>query len=553
MRRSLALPLAFLTFVACSETPLEPPVDSPSLSIEDAVHQNGNEAFYWLPPMVDAPSLSGVFDGTLAPEVTVCAWTGSACALPLVAHFTETTGPGSETVRLVAEDELYIVNWHTDEFGLDPSTTYRIVASVDGQELGHADVDVVSTGKELKNADTGEYIALKDGRTLPIKFRIEEGALGARWHGVRAGERFTCATTTRGTGFCWGDHSFGQAGAGSPRGTILAPTAIVGGLEFGGVEAADGEFACGVTVDGSGYCWGRGGEGQLGTTATLDACAGGRMCLDVPTPVEGGIVWDSIDTGGQNHACGLDTAGAAYCWGSSTYLGDGTSDPSFVPVAVSGGHVFEQVSTGQLHACGLTASGQAYCWGADFHGQVGSGVVSGIQTTPVAVAGGLSFIQLTAGYLQSCGLTASGAAYCWGDNSSGTLGMGAVGGNHPSPTLVTGGLVFTDIAAGGLGVFPDGAQAHACGITDTGEAYCWGYNGGGQLGDGTTTNRSVPVAVVGGHRFTDIEAGVAHTCGVTTQGDIYCWGLNLGGNLGIGTVDSDPHPVPLLVPAPPGS
>lgn len=177
--RRFVLPaaLALIVASACSESTTAPPVDGPTFSIEDAVHNSGNEHFFWLAPLVPNPAHSGTFDGTLSPVVEICEWDGAACVTPLLAEYTTATGPGSETVRVVPADEHYIVNWHTDEFDLDPTKTYRIVAQVDGQELGHADVDVVSSGSELRNVDTNEYIALKDGRTLPIKFRIEDGAI----------------------------------------------------------------------------------------------------------------------------------------------------------------------------------------------------------------------------------------------------------------------------------------------------------------------------------------------------------------------------------------
>lgn len=176
MSRLTIVLAVLLSLGGCSEpTAVLQPVTS--LSIQDAVHQSGNEHFFWLPPMVQAPDYAGTFDGSLDPLVQICEWDGSACVLPLVAEFTTTTGPGSGTVRVEPADEHYIVNWHTDEFELDPAATYRIMASVDGQELGHADVDVVSNGSQLRNVDTNEYIALKDGRTLPVKFRIEEGAV----------------------------------------------------------------------------------------------------------------------------------------------------------------------------------------------------------------------------------------------------------------------------------------------------------------------------------------------------------------------------------------
>ncbi|MFC1670930.1 alpha/beta hydrolase family esterase [Spirochaetota bacterium] len=154
-------------------------VDSVSKSISDGAHtvdgNLGNQHFFFLAPLVPMPETSGVFDGAVSPEVEICQLEGSACTTA-IASFTMATGPGSETVRVVPEDEHYIVNWHTDEFNLDITKQYRIRIIAFGVELGFADVSVGATGKDLKNINTDEYIALKDGRTLPIKFRIEVGA-----------------------------------------------------------------------------------------------------------------------------------------------------------------------------------------------------------------------------------------------------------------------------------------------------------------------------------------------------------------------------------------
>lgn len=144
-------------------------------AISDSAHNSGNEHFYFLPPLVPSPSYSGIFDGTLSPVVVICIWTGTECSTEITQYSTQ-TGPGSETIRVDPIEQYYIVNWHTDQFSLDPSKTYRIRVLVDEIELGYADVDVVKNGSELKNVNTNEYIPLKDGRTLPIKFRIEKGA-----------------------------------------------------------------------------------------------------------------------------------------------------------------------------------------------------------------------------------------------------------------------------------------------------------------------------------------------------------------------------------------
>ena len=173
-RASLVLTVSF-ALVACSDSPTRTELGSPVFQIADAVHNGGNPHFFFLPPMVPSPVTNGVFDGSLEPVVEICEL--SLCGTSTIASFTTTTGTGSEIVRVVPEDEHYIVNWHTDESGLDDQKDYRIRVLLGGTELGHADVDVVSGGNQLKNVDTGASVALLNGRTLPVKFRIEEGAL----------------------------------------------------------------------------------------------------------------------------------------------------------------------------------------------------------------------------------------------------------------------------------------------------------------------------------------------------------------------------------------
>lgn len=172
--------LGVLVAVGCSQSdlPTSPDALPPQLSISDG--ENGdlrNEHFFFLPPMLPAPTTAGTFDGTFEPVVEICELVGEDCVGALTASFSLTTGTGSEVIRVVTAEEHYIVNWHTDLSSLDATKTYRILVKVGTEVLGHADVDVVNSGKDLKNVATGEFIALKDGRTLPIKFRIEEGAI----------------------------------------------------------------------------------------------------------------------------------------------------------------------------------------------------------------------------------------------------------------------------------------------------------------------------------------------------------------------------------------
>jgi hypothetical protein len=179
MRRSRLGPpgLALLLFAAaCSEGDLPTGAfhaGDANHAISDGAH-NGTQGFYFLAPIVKAPSFGGTFDPSLAPVVLICETT--ACNAFHVT-FTMTEGAGSETVRLDEENEHYVVNWHTDQTGTAAGQTYRIRVSVASTVLGYADIQMAGGGKEAKNITTDEVIGLVDGRTLPIKFRIEGGAV----------------------------------------------------------------------------------------------------------------------------------------------------------------------------------------------------------------------------------------------------------------------------------------------------------------------------------------------------------------------------------------
>ncbi len=137
----------------------------------------------------------------------------------------------------------------------------------------------------------------------------------------------------------------------------------------------------------------------------------------------------------------------------------------------------------------------------------------------------LAFTAISSGGVSSCSLTDAGAAYCWGYNGLGELGNGTTT-NSDAPVAVAGGLKFANVSAGGF--------SHGCGATAANQGYCWGGNANGELGDGTTTNRAAPVLVAGGLAFVQLSAGFSHSCGLTVAGQAYCWGSNLDGQLGVG-------------------
>lgn len=182
---SRILGLMVVAFLAVSATncekeslisPLSVP-DSPFREVVDAAHGAGTPHFYFLPPLVPNPKYSGTFDASEAPIVEVCRLVSGSCVSPAVATYTTSTGPGNQTVRVNSTDQNYAVNWNTGAFSLDLSSLYRIRVRILTTELGHIDVKLFNNGAAAKNATTGDVITLVDGQTLPIKFRIERGAV----------------------------------------------------------------------------------------------------------------------------------------------------------------------------------------------------------------------------------------------------------------------------------------------------------------------------------------------------------------------------------------
>src|SRR3989441_2355759 len=225
---------------------------------------------------------------------------------------------------------------------------------------------------------------------------------------------------------------------------------------------------------------------QPGSGYTLGVSAAG-LSGATSTPFAVTLTFAAVTASGL-HTCGLTiVTGAAYCWGAngSGQLGDGTMTNRSSPVLVQApaGVSFAAVTGGDLHTCGLATglSAAAYCWGDNGFGQLGDGTTMP-RLTPVLVAAppGVSFAAVTGGVAYTCGVTAAGIAYCWGGTLEVQLVVGPPPTSRLTPVLVQSpsGLSFAAVGAG---------DSHTCGVTATGAAYCWGANGSGQLGDGTNT------------------------------------------------------------------
>lgn len=426
----------------------------------------------------------------------------------------------------------------------DPVTLDLDAGSADGSLTGTTTVDAVNgvatfTDLSIDEPGTGYTLRATSGQLTAATSQPFD--VFFLFTSVSAGAAHTCAVGSEDRAYCWGANDDGQLGDGSNAGNSR-PIRVVGGLAFATVSAGEAH-TCAITTTGTAYCWGMNDRGQLGDGSTNGSIT--------PVAVAGGLSFTSISAG-HGHTCGLATDGTGYCWGSNTRgeLGDGTRMDRTTPTAVMSDSSFSAISPGGgvliAHTLAVTPGDVGLSWGGDNVGQLGrsaGGDCGGVPCDPGPgfIGGTEDFRQVDAGDGHSCGVTPAGAGYCWGSNGSGRLGDGSLAGEQQQPSAVSGGHSFSSIHAG---------FSHTCGLTTSGEAWCWGVNIYGQLGDGTGSGSTrVPIAVIGSHEFVQLTVGDNHTCGVTADGTAYCWGANGEGQVGDGSTDDRPEPT--LV-SPPG-
>jgi alpha-tubulin suppressor-like RCC1 family protein len=352
---------------------------------------------------------------------------------------------------------------------------------------------------------------------------------------ITTGGHHSCALVAKsGAVKCWGLNNHGQLG--DRTWTNRSAPVGVAGLNSGIVAIdAGAAHTCALTKAGGVKCWGQNDSGELGDGIQIERAD--------PVNVVGLSSGVAAISAGTGVSCAVTGSGGAKCWGRNDLggIGDGTYQNRATPVDVLGlTSGVSAISAGGGHTCALTTTGAVYCWGNNNSGQLGTGATTATSGTPTQVVGLPSDItQISAGLGYSCALSPSTGVLCWGSNTFGQLGDGTTS-DQPGPTPVTvQGLApgtVTSVAAGGW---------HTCVVLVGGAAKCWGLNtSAGKLGDGTTTDSSTPVDVSGMSSGTAmvVPSILHHTCAATTSGVLKCWGYNGYGQVGDGTITNRPTP-----------
>lgn len=359
---------------------------------------------------------------------------------------------------------------------------------------------------------------------------------------IDSGGYYSCTLLSDGAAWCWGRNNRGQLGDGSTS-TATSPVSVLAGAGPGFYKqiSAGGDHTCGVGTNDKAYCWGYNIYGKLGDGTTTDRTS------PVAVVAGGGPSSYKQISVGSSHTCGIGSDNKAYCWGRNYYgqLGNNATTDSPTPVAVlngAGPGTYKYIGAGDFHTCAIGTDNKAYCWGGNNYYQLGDNTTI-TRPTPVLVLNGAgpgSYKQLDVAHdSYNCAVGTDDKAYCWGYGQDGEMGNGTTAHSH-APTAVSAGAgpsTYKQIAS---------ASHQSCGIGSDNKAYCWGRNAEGQLGDGTTTASTVPVAVLNGASpgtYKQVGAGSNYACAVGTDDRVYCWGYNAYSELGDGTTTNRQSPV----------
>ena len=351
---------------------------------------------------------------------------------------------------------------------------------------------------------------------------------------IAAGGGHTCALAPSGTVKCWGMNIVGQAANASTAVDyeIETPSEVSSLTGQAAAFTAGEGWSCALTRSHGVKCWGSHGDGQLGYF--LEAASFTNVPSDVPALTSG----VRAISGSDRHSCALLDSGGVVCWGAnpSGQLGRSTPKSSATPLEVAGLGPAIAVAAGGDHSCALLADGKVMCWGSNKAGQLGDGSKND-SPIPVAVGGlGSGVKRLSAGRFHTCVVTGTGGIKCWGANAGGQLGDGTTT-QRASPVDVQG-------LTGAVRAVVLGYQ-HGCALTEAGGAECWGYNDKGQVGSGASgdpvTSKAVPVVGLGAGVI-GLAVGYEHACAMLDGGKMQCWGRNEHGELGDGTMNDSGVP-----------
>ena len=388
------------------------------------------------------------------------------------------------------------------------------------------------------------------------------------WSTINAGSSHIAAMTSTNLVYAWGDNAYGQLG----KSDTLVRSSVVqlGSASFNSVLGKS-RYGVNVLGLGAGIIIGRNSAGQVGDLSTINRSSpvmiAGTSSTTITLPTRIGInSWNQV-AAGYSHSVGILSDSTLYAWGSGVTgrLGIGVTTNRSSPVQVSSSS-WSMISASKDTSAAIRIDGSAFTWGLNTSGQLGDNTIVS-KSSPVVVAG--YWNDIIVGESNTVAIKENNTVFIWGYNFYGNLGQSdtvnrsspvQIGNNRFSNVMVGAnnttlldpyGSLYTlgDARNGDLGLTQPiyynwsqlSAGSHTMAIRSDGTLWAWGLNTSGQLGDGTTVNKSIPVFIPGSWNY--VSAGLTHTVAVRNDGTLWTWGLNSLGQLGDNTSISRSSPV----------
>jgi alpha-tubulin suppressor-like RCC1 family protein len=327
----------------------------------------------------------------------------------------------------------------------------------------------------------------------------------------------------------WGTGTSGQLGNNTATNRTTPVTTFAGGTNWKQVAGGFSHTAA-IKTDGTLWTWGYNTNGQLGDNAVISRS----------TPVTtfaGGTNWKQV-SGGENHTAAIKTDGTLWTWGFNGYgqIGDNTATNRSTPVTTfAGGTNWKQVACGNNHTAAIKTDGTLWTWGGNSFGRLGDNTAVNRSTPVTTFAGGTNWKQVSCGGNHTAAIKTDGTLWIWGNNASGQLGDNTATNRSTPVTTFAGGTNWKQVAGG---------DNHTAAIKTDGTLWTWGFNGYGQIGDNTATNRTTPVTTfAGGTNWKQVAGGRRYTAAIKTDGTLWTWGRGTEGQLGDNTITNRSIPV----------
>ena len=407
----------------------------------------------------------------------------------------------------------------------------------DNGQLG--DGTTMERSSPVKIMDDVAAVSLGSAHSAAIKMDDSLWTWGANWYGqlgngttenrsnpvevmdgiasVSLGESHSAALKTNGSLWMWGYNDLGQLGDGTEtdRSSPVKNMDRVDAVSMGGYHSAV------IKMDGSLWTWGNNGFGQLGNGMSTPQSS--------PVNIIASVAAVSL---GRNHSAAITTDSSLWTWGDNNFgqLGDGTTTPRNSPVKIMEG--VTAVSLGDYHSAALMTDGSVWLWGYNDYSHFGDGT-DAKRNSPVKIMDGVAKVSL--GSYHNAAIKTDGSLYTWGYNAYGQLGDGLSGNINNRTTPLK---IMDDVVAVSLG------GSHSAAIKTDASLWLWGYNGYGQLGDGTTMHHSSPVKIM--DDVIAVSLGDFHSAAIKKDGTLWTWGWNHSGELGDGTNTDRSSPVKIM-------